>query len=139
MLILVLITLFLVANVLAHFCLIKAYGANTIASRPEMIPCEVFPSPKVTLVEQNSRFSLQSPNRLRYCIARRDTQAHVHMIDHSMTFYQFYAKLATQFTEYATYLLTQASKYRFFAIFGDEHNVIQAIPSRMGPVCSIRA
>ena len=49
-----------------------------------------------------------------------------------MAFYQFYAKLAAQFAEYATYLFTQTSKYHLFAILRDEHNVIQTIPSRMG-------
>ena len=123
---------FLIANVRSDFFFIQANCIYTIPSCPKMVATKILASSKVSLVYQNGRLTLQLPYCLSHRISWRNTQAHMDVIRHCMPFDKPCSKLLTKLAEYTPYLLAKTSKYRFFTILGDKHNVVQAMPRHMG-------
>ena len=122
----------LFANILADKCFIKANGAYTVTACPKVVSGQIFPFAKIATVEQYRGFTFQPPYCLRHSVTWWDAQTHVDMIRPRMTFDQLYAKLIAQLSKYHPDLLTKPSKYRFLPIFGDEDDMIKAVPSDVG-------
>ena len=80
----------------------------------------------------NRALALDESNHRSDCVLGRDGDAHMHVIRHQMTFNDLAFFLPGQFVQDRAKLLANFPIERLAAIFGDENDVIFAIPLRVG-------
>ena len=105
--------------------------AYAVATRPKVITRQILGLPEEPSVDKNRRFPFELSYRVGDAKLGRDAQAHMHMVRQGMPFDQLQPKLLAQLTEDSANLLAQPSKDRLLSIFGDEHDVVPAIPTNV--------
>ena len=91
-----LLFVFLVADVLAHHFLIEPHRADAVAPRPEVEASKVLLSAEVLAVDSDGRFPLQKAHCVGNAELGRDAQAQVDVVGHGMAFHQLNPFLVAQ-------------------------------------------
>ena len=81
--------------------------------------------------QMNGALSLDESDDLRHRILRWYRQQHVHVVGHQMPLLDPALLLRSQFLEHVPEVTPQFAIQRFPATFGNEHNVVFAVPSRV--------
>ena len=86
-LVVTLVRLLLLADIRSDHRFVQTHGRHKIPARPKHLAGKVpFPTPE-TSGDQDRAFTLEVPYDIRYRVLRRNTQAHVHVIQHQVPFY----------------------------------------------------
>src|SRR5262249_9571712 len=121
----------LVANVTANLFFVEPNGRDRIATRPEMLSCEV-PFLALHSCDGDCALALDKSNHRSDGMFGRDRDAHMHMIQHQMAFNDLALFLFRQFMKDLAEMFTNLPIQHLAAIFGDKNNMVFAIPLRMG-------
>ena len=123
--------IFLVADILADLIFVQVNGAYAVATRLKVIIRQILGLPEGPSVDKNREFPFEPSYRFGDAELGWDAQAHMYMVRQSMLFDQIQPKLPTQLAKDSADLLAQHSKDRLLSIFGDEHDVVPAIPTNV--------
>jgi len=123
--------IFLVADIFSDLIFVQANGAYAVATRPKVITRQILGLPEEPSVDKNCRFPFELFYRVGDAELGQDAQAHMHMVRQGMPFDQLQPELLAQLAEDSADHLAQPSKDRPLSIFGDEHDVVPAIPTNV--------
>lgn len=121
----------LVADVTTNLFFVESNGRDRVSTRPEMFSGEV---PFFALHSSNGyrALALDESNHRSDCVLEQGGDAHMHVIWHQMTFNDLAFFLPGQCVKDRAKLPVYFPIKSLAAIFGDENNMIFAIPLRVG-------
>jgi hypothetical protein len=123
-----LVLLFLIADVIADHFFIPANRRYEIAACPKALPDEIPPVLALGPCEMDRAFPLDEASHLRDSVFRRYRYHHVNVIGRQMPFLDPAFLLLSQFAEQVPKMAPQLRIQRLPAAFGNEHNVVFALP-----------
>jgi hypothetical protein len=124
------ITVFLLANILAHSGFVVPDRTDTIASGPKMEASHPFLVQHVT-VDLDRAFPFQESHCIRNTVPGRNTQTQMNMVRHRMAFEEFHSQLVTQLPKYWPDLLTHLAIEDFLPVLRNEYDMELAVPFDM--------
>src|SRR6266550_8194282 len=122
---------FLLADVLADLLQFKADRGDSVTAGPEMFAREI---PLLTAQpgNRNCTLPLQKSDHRSYWVLGGNRDAHMHMVRHQVSFDNLTFLLPGQRMENRSQMTARLPEYYFAPSLGHEHDMVLAVPFRMG-------